>query len=304
MTTVKVFAPAKINLSLHVTGQREDGYHLLDSLVAFAPCGDLLVFQSGNTLSLTVDGPEAEGVPADMNNLALKAAALAAKGRGAALTLTKHLPVASGIGGGSADAAAAYRGMLSFGEAGGANTLSNWAIPDIIADGQARALLEYGADIPMCLMSKPARVRGIGEKIEFVELPALPALLVNPRVPVSTPPVFKALKTRNNASMPEKLPNFVDAGALINWLAGQRNDLEVPAIAVAPVIAEVLTALRLTKGCRLARMSGSGATCFALYPDKKTAINAGKTIQAAHPDWWLAAGLLGDQSEQAMPQVN
>lgn len=304
MTTVKVFAPAKINLSLHVTGQREDGYHLLDSLVTFAPCGDQLVFQSGNTLSLTVEGPEAAGVPADMNNLAMKAAALAAQQRGAAITLSKHLPAASGIGGGSADAAAAFRGMLCFDETGHTTADAYWAMPDVIADTHARALLDLGADIPMCLLSKPARVRGIGEQIEFTDLPDLPAILVNPRVPVATPSVFKALSSRNNAPMPDTIPAFQDAASLIEWLKNQRNDLEAPAIQVAPMIAAVLDTLRATKGCQLARMSGSGATCFALYDDKDTAISAGKTIHQAHPNWWLAGGLLGDQSKRALPQIS
>ncbi len=304
MTTVKVFAPAKINLTLHVTGQRDDGYHLLDSLVAFAPCCDTLTFQAGNTLSLTVDGPEAAGVPADMDNLALKAAALVAQGRGAAVTLTKHLPAASGIGGGSADAAAAYRGMLCFDENGKALDQTMWAMPEVIAETQARALLDLGADIPMCLMSKPARVQGIGEKIAFVPLPPLHVLLVNPRVAVSTPSVFKALASRNNAAMPEPLPSFPNAAMLTDWLKDQRNDLEPPAIQVAPVIGDVLSALRATDGCRLARMSGSGATCFALYPDKDTAINAGKMIEEAHPNWWIAGGTLGDQSALAAPKIS
>jgi 4-diphosphocytidyl-2-C-methyl-D-erythritol kinase len=304
MTTVKVFAPAKINLTLHVTGQRDDGYHLLDSLVTFAPCCDTLVFQPGNTLSITVDGPEAAGVPADMNNLALKAAALVSQGQGAAITLTKNLPAASGIGGGSADAAAAFRGMLYFNVAQGAYKESNWGMPDVPPETQARALLDIGADIPMCLASTPARVQGIGEKISPFALPPLHALLVNPRVAVETPQVFKALASRQNAPMPDTLPGYPSAEQLMEWLINQRNDLEPPAIQVAPVIGDVLTALRATNGCQLARMSGSGATCFALYLDEDSAFEAGKEIEEVHPNWWIAGGTLGDQSALAAPRVS
>lgn len=300
MTTVKVFAPAKINLTLHITGQQDDGYHLLDSLVAFAPVADLLTIQDGNTLSLTVEGPEATGVPADMENLALKGAALV--GDSGSLVLTKHLPAASGIGGGSADAAAALRGMLARKKMVQGD---DWVpVTDEEILPFAEQVLGLGADVPMCLLSKPCRVRGIGQNIEFTSLPPLAAVLVNPRVPVATAAVFGALKVRENPSMSEVLPSFADAGELTEWLCTQRNDLEAPAMEAAPVIADVLAALRGTRDCRLARMSGSGATCFAIFPDKDAAIAAGRVIATAHPDWWLASGYLGDQFKLSEPKLS
>ena len=303
MTTVRVFAPAKINLTLHVTGRREDGYHLLDTLVAFAPVGDRLTIQPGNILSLTVEGPERAGVPADMENLALRAAMLASWGRGAAMVLEKILPAASGIGGGSSDAAAAFRGMLCFGDPGEAPADTAWAMPEVISETHARALLDLGADVPMCLMPRPLRARGIGEKLDFIDLPPLPAVLVNPRVPVPTGEVFGRLETPSNAPMPEALPEFADAGSLIEWLAGQRNDLEAPATATAPIIEDVLASIRAAEGCGLARMSGSGATCFGLFADIEAAQAAVEALRTSHENWWIAGGLLGDQMARAMPRV-
>ena len=276
MTTVEVFAPAKINLTLHITGQRDDGYHLLDSLVAFSNCGDVLRIQSGNTLSLVVEGPNAEGVPSDMNNLALKATEIVSQTGAAALTLEKYLPSASGIGGGSSDAAAACRGMLAF--EGQASALDEQTL---------EKLLKLGADIPMCLDPRPWRVRGIGEQLESVILPGLPAVLINPGVPVHTADVFRGLRQKNNAPMPDALPDFENEAHLIDWLTTQRNDLEAPAIAAAPVIADVLDALRGCEGCQLARMSGSGATCFALFETEGEATAASASIKAAHPGWWV-----------------
>ncbi len=302
MTTASVFAPAKINLTLHVTGRRTDGYHLLDSLVAFAPVGDHLELSDGNTLSLTVEGPEAQGVPADMDNLALRAADLVRLGRGTTITLTKNLPAASGIGGGSADAAASVRAALMLEDDAGSEILALG--PEILVDTRLRPLLGLGADIPMCLLPAPLRARGIGEKITFHTLPPLPAVLVNPRRMVPTGAVFAALKGRDNPPMPETLPDFADADALIGWLATQRNDLEAPAIEVAPVIADVLSILSQTEGCQLARMSGSGATCFGLYPDEDQARAAAAWLGTAHPDWWVVGGVLGDMSGRAMPQIS
>lgn len=304
MTTVRVFAPAKINLTLHVTGRRADGYHLLDTLVAFAPVGDWITIRPGNLLSLTVEGPEAAGVPADIDNIALRAAMLASQGRCATIVLKKFLPVASGIGGGSSDAAAAFRGMMAFGEPGDAMADTAEAVPGVVAETHARALLDLGADVPMCIVPRPLRAGGIGEKLEFVSLPPLPAVLVNPRVPVPTGQVFKRLESRENPAMPEALPDFPDAAALIGWLAAQRNDLESPAIADTPEIPRVLDALRSIEGCALARMSGSGATCFGLFPDLDAGNAAAEALRRAHPDWWIAGGLLGDQRERAAPQLS
>jgi len=285
MPAIEVFAPAKVNLALHVTGRRADGYHLLDSLVAFAPVGDRLRLEPAAGMALRVSGPEGAGVPEGPENLVLRAAALLPPGQGAAISLEKHLPPASGIGGGSSDAAAALRG-LAF--------LRGVAVP-------AAGLERLGADVPMCLTPAPARTRGIGEELSPVSLPPLPALLVNPRVEVPTPAVFRALACRENPPLPD-LPAFADAPACIDWLAQMRNDLEAPAIAIAPVIAEVLDLLAALPGCRLARMSGSGATCFALFATHAEAEVAKAQLRAMRPDWWSACGPLGDQTAAAAPR--
>jgi len=260
--------------------------------VSFAPVGDWLTISDAETLSLTVEGSEAAGVPTDMTNLAMKAAALLAGGRGARMVLDKRLPAASGIGGGSADAAAALRGMA-------APALDADALLRTHADG----ILGLGADVPMCLASKPLRVRGIGEGLEPVALPDVPAVLVNPRRPVSTPAVFKAMTRRDNAPLPKVLPALPDADALIAFLRGTRNDLEAPARAVEPVISAVLDALSAQGGCGLSRMSGSGATCFGLFTSEDDARVAARAISGANPAWWVASGVLGDQSDAAMPRL-
>lgn len=285
MRRIDVFAPAKVNLALHVTGQRADGYHLLDSLVAFSPVGDGLTLAPAEGLGLKVGGPEGAAVPEGPENLVLKAAALF--GVGAAVALDKCLPAASGIGGGSSDAAAALRGMAA---------QTGQPLPD------AAAVLKLGADVPMCLDPRPARTRGIGEDLTPVTLPALPAVLVNPRVEVPTPSVFKALSCKDNPPLPE-IPAFADAGACIAWLADQRNDLQAPAVAQAPVIAEVLAVLAALPGCKLARMSGSGATCFGLFGSDAEAAAAQAVLARAHPGWWSAHGALGDQAQKAAPQI-
>ncbi|WP_187432159.1 4-diphosphocytidyl-2-C-methyl-D-erythritol kinase [Roseobacter fucihabitans] len=287
---VRVFAPAKINLTLHVTGQRADGYHLLDSLVVFADVGDHLAVHRQDGFSMRVEGREAAAVPADTDNLVLRVAALFKDLQGARFHLLKELPVASGIGGGSADAAAAMRALAALSQAGNA--------PDM-AD-----VLRLGADIPMCVRSDAARVRGIGDRIEpLTDLPPLHAVLVNPRRAVSTPSVFKALRNRNQPPMPETLPHFADASDMAAWLGTQRNDLEAAATSVDPAIAQVKAALEACQGCMLARMSGSGATCFALFADHRTAKNAAARLCEAHPDWWIKPARLGDQSQRAAPQL-
>lgn len=272
------FAPAKVNLALHVIGRRADGYHLLDSLVAFADVGDRVSAERAEGLSLTVTGPEAAGVPAGPDNLVLRAAALM-PGAGAALTLVKALPAASGLGGGSSDAAAALRVMAR---------LHGRPMPP------AAAVLALGADVPVCLRPGSARMRGIGEAV--VPLPPLPpvwAVLANPRVPVPTPAVFAALDRRENPPMPEALPRWRDAADLARWLCGMRNDLEAPARALCPAVAEVLAALAATTGALMVRMSGSGATCLALYAAPAAAEAAASALRAARPGWWIAACRLG-----------
>lgn len=259
-------APAKINLALHVTGRRADGYHLLDSLVIFAAVGDWVRLDPAG-VGLTVSGPFAADVPVGEGNLCLQAARLA--GVEVGIALTKALPVASGIGGGSADAAAVLRGLAQLGH----------PLPDDPAS--------LGADVPVCLAApQPARMRGIGEVVEALPpLPNLHLVLCNPRVPLATPAVFAALTRRDNTPLPA-VPAFAEAGALTAWLAECRNDLEAPAVFLAPAIAEVLAGLRAT-GARLARMSGSGATCFGIYPDAGSAEAAARTLTAR--GWWAVA---------------
>ena len=261
MTEIKAFAPAKVNLSLHVTGQRADGYHLLDSLVMFADVGDRLSVRLG-TPSLTVTGPMAKGVPADHSNLALKAATL--MGVDASIVLEKHLPAAAGIGGGSSDAAAVLR-----------------ALHDLTGKEVPEAGLPLGADVPVCLGARAAIMRGIGEVVEPVDLPPLSAVLINPGVAVPTGVVFNGLARKDNPPM-EALPVGEDFSV---WLQRQRNDLEAPACAVQPEIATVLDALRHAEGCQVARMSGSGATCFGLFPDREHALRAAENLQ--RPGWWV-----------------
>lgn len=267
---LRVFAPAKVNLCLHVTGQRPDGYHLIDSLVVFADVGDWLTVEPSEVLSLTIDGPGATGLDT-RDNLVLTAAQITEYT--GAFHLKKNLPVSSGIGGGSADAAAAVRAMLMAG---------SWANPD--------DLLRLGADIPMCIASAPVRVQGIGEDLTYVAVPEIPAVLVNPRVPVSTPDVFRRLTERDNPGLGQ-----IPHSDLVDWLHDQRNDLQQPAIEMCPVIANALDAL---SDARLARMSGSGATCFGVFDTMPDAVAAAEVIEAAHPDWWVVPTLLGDMSEK------
>ncbi|SNR34615.1 4-(cytidine 5'-diphospho)-2-C-methyl-D-erythritol kinase [Puniceibacterium sediminis] len=275
----EAFAPAKINLTLHVTGQRADGYHLLDSLVVFADIGDTVRAEAAGDLSLTVDGPMAAGVPTDGSNLVLRAARFLASGRGARITLTKRLPASSGIGGGSSDAAAALR-ALSF----------LWGVP------VPQDVLALGADVPVCLCPVPQRLQGVGEVLTPVEgLPECEVVLVNPGVGLSTPQVFRALRNRDNPAMAAELPAWGSAQALADWLKGQRNDLTAAATSVQPEIATVLGALS-DAGALFHGMSGSGATCFALFaPGTGAAEAARKALSAAQPLWWVASGkLLGE----------
>ncbi len=271
-------APAKINLALHVTGQRDDGYHLLDSLVVFArDIGDTLSMEPAGELSLSVSGPLAEGVPVGPENLILRAAALYGPSRGARITLDKHLPHAAGIGGGSADAAATLRGL---------SQLWGLDLPPVVD------CLRLGADVPVCLSTAPQRMRGIGEDLSPVPpLPALFAVLINPRVEVPTGPVFGALDRKDNAPM--DTPAWSDTASFLAWLSRQRNDLEQPARVLVPAVDEVIDTLT-SVGAALARMSGSGATCFGLFGTRAAAHDAAEVIAAQHPDWWVAKTTLLD----------
>ncbi|MDF3607011.1 4-(cytidine 5'-diphospho)-2-C-methyl-D-erythritol kinase [Paracoccus sp. DMF-8] len=259
---VSTLAPAKINLTLHVTGQRADGYHLLDSLVVFAGLGDRVTLAPG-PLSLRITGPFADGLAADGDNLCLRAARLA--GLDAAITLEKNLPVASGIGGGSADAAAVLRA----------------------AGGRPAQPETLGADVPVCIRSAPVRMRGLGEVLDPIPpLPPFHMVLVNPGHALSTPAVFKALARRDNTPMPADLPEWPDLPALVDFLHGCRNDLEPPAAALLPEIDNCLKSLT-DAGAMIARMSGSGATCFGIFPDPTAAQSAAQAL--ARPGWWVAA---------------
>lgn len=268
----KGFAPAKVNLTLHITGQRQDGFHLLDSLVAFADVGDVVDFRAASELSLTVSGPQAAGVPADNGNLVLRAARLMGI-RGGRFGLEKALPAAAGIGGGSSDAAATLR-LLS--------QSTDRPIPT--------ETIALGADVPVCVEARATRMSGIGEMLNAVPaLPPMPAVLVNPGVRISTPDVFRALTRRENSPMPDRVPVFAKARECALWLSRQRNDLEPAAVAIAPVISTVLEVLQAQPGNLLARMSGSGATCFALFEDDCAARAAASALQSAMPRWWVRA---------------
>ena len=271
----RAFAPAKINLALHVTGRRTDGYHLMDSLVVFADVGDTVSAAPADDWSLTIEGPFAAGLSLS-DNLCLDAARLT-DAPPARLTLTKRLPVASGIGGGSADAAATLRAL---------HEMDARPIPE--------DTLTLGADVPVCLAGRPARMRGIGELLSPVPpLPPAHLCLVNPRVPVSSPQVFGSLLSRQNAPLPDPVP-WSDLDAFVGWLTDTRNDLEPAARKIAPEIDTVLAALANSSGCHLARMSGSGATCFGLYATATEAKAAADALRAAGPDWWIASAVIRD----------
>ncbi len=278
MATETALARAKVNLCLHVTGRRADGYHLLDSLVVFAETGDRIEAEAASDLSLTVTGPQGAGLSAGEDNLCLRAARSFGQTQGARLTLHKHLPVASGIGGGSADAAAVLRAL---------SRLWRVALPD------AAALLRLGADVPVCLAGRPARMRGVGERLDPVAaLPPAWLVLVNPGVAVATPEVFRRLERRDHPPLPDTLPAFADAGALAAFLRAQRNDLEAPARQIAPVIGDVIAALAEQPGCLLARMSGSGATCFGLFATEAAAQAAAARLRGRQPGWWIEAAAM------------
>jgi 4-diphosphocytidyl-2-C-methyl-D-erythritol kinase len=284
---------AKVNLTLRVVGRRVDGYHDLESVVAFADCADRLTLLPGGELSLKTIGPLADACGEISDNLVLKAARLLAERvpdlKAGEFTLDKMLPVAAGIGGGSADAAAALRLLAR---------LNGLALGD---PRLVEVALLTGADVPVCLASHACDMAGVGETLVPLSVPKLPCVMVNPRVPVATKDVFSALGLRNGELLVGvadviEAPAWPDEGASVaDWvraLALVGNDLEAPAMRIQPAIAEVLTALRAAAGVRLARMSGSGATCFAIFADAADAAQASDTISRAHPAWWVHAGAL------------
>ena len=283
--SLRRFAPAKINLFLHVGDKRADGFHNLQSLVVFADAGDWLTAAPSTELSLSVSGAFAGGLPHNDDNLVLKSArSLKAWARGAglstkgaALTLEKHLPLASGIGGGSSDAAATLL-MLA----------AHWALP-IGHDELERLALALGADVPVCLRTEPVMVGGIGETLSAAPpLPDFAFVLVNPRVEIPTAQVFQALRTRTGIG---QLPLFTGRSAhdLALWLDQLNNDLEAPATLLAPAITRARSALTACEQCLLSRMSGSGATCFGLFESLAAAQIAAEDISRSHPDWWIKA---------------
>jgi 4-diphosphocytidyl-2-C-methyl-D-erythritol kinase len=293
-------APAKVNLTLRVIGRRPDGYHEIESLVAFASIGDALAFAPGARLALTLRGPTAADAGEPGDNLVLKAVqALAKQVSGLKLgsfVLSKRLPVAAGLGGGSADAAAALRLIARH---------NRLAPDDPCLMAAARAT---GADVPVCLDPRPRLMRGAGEVLSPpLRLARLPALLVNPGVSVPTRDVFAALnapplaKDASSAAAPVLPAALALEGhekardALLDFLSREANDLEAVAVSLHPIIADALAALRALPGCRLARMSGSGATCYALFDSSRAATAAGRALRAAYPKWWIRESGISNQ---------
>jgi len=270
MTVAKILSPAKVNLALHVIGQKSNTYHILDSLVVFANVGDeLSLAPHSGSIHLEVIGPESDNVPTGEENLVIQAAVLAGLTEGS-LTLKKQLPVASGIGGGSSNAAAVFR------------------LAQVIPEDNGKSL---GADIPVCLFGQAARMRGTGDMIDpVINLPDLFSVLVNPRRQVSTSVIFETLTTKNNAPMSE-MPSELNYQGFVDWLKLQRNDLQSPAMKYEPMIGRILDALAAT-GADVVRMSGSGATCFGLFSTKGRAQTACRDLSAHHPEWWIEPATL------------
>jgi 4-diphosphocytidyl-2-C-methyl-D-erythritol kinase len=282
-------ACAKVNLTLRVLGRRQDGFHELESLVVFADEADDLALMPHDALSLDVDGPTAVAAGAVDDNLVIKATrALAARVPGLAVgrfRLTKRLPVAAGVGGGSSDAAAALRLLAR---------LNRLAIDDSRLMDAAKVT---GADVPVCLDPRPRLMRGIGEVLSSpLAMPRLAAVMVNPGVAVPTKDVFGKiglLKGERRGEATEGAPELATLDAVLGHMAAAANDLEPPALALQPVIADVLAALRRHDGCRIARMSGSGATCFALFDGAAAASAAAAALSGSRPAWWVRATTLG-----------
>jgi 4-diphosphocytidyl-2-C-methyl-D-erythritol kinase len=281
-------ARAKVNLTLHVLGRRPDGYHELESLVVFADFSDRLAFRAAPSDSLVLDGQFGLGV--DGENLVLKAKKAAAAWLGrefyGSFELTKNIPVAAGLGGGSSDAAAALR--ILFRAYGDGAALQQFS-------GKAASI---GADVPVCLHHRAAWMAGLGERVTPADVAGrLPAVLVNPGVKLSTAAVFKHLAAPPyiqgpSSHAPFTAGDFASPDAAAAWLKKGRNDLEAPAIALEPTVKTVLEALREQNGCLLARLSGSGPTCFGLFPTARAAQEASEQIAAAHPSWWVTATAL------------
>lgn len=276
-------APAKINLALHVTGRRPDGFHNLESLVVFAGISDELTAVAGDGDTLSITGPFAQMLSTGQSNLVMRAVtAFRDKWpdlvpHGVALKLAKNLPVAAGIGGGSADAAAALRLMASLAEA------------PVAFEELAMIAGQLGADVPVCLYSQTCLISGVGENVRPVSsLPDLHLLLANPLVPIATADVFRRMTERDNRALPP-LPEDRRATMLALWLSDTRNDLEPAAIALVPEVGKLRDDIARTRGCVLGRMSGSGATVFGVFGTAAEAHQAAQDIRAKWPDYWVAA---------------
>ena len=285
--SVRVFAPAKINLTLRVGKPRADGMHPLQSVVAFADVGDVVEAAAADGLALTVDGPFAVGLAADDDNLVLRAARTLAQAAGAAprakLRLEKNLPIASGIGGGSSDAAAALRALSALWGL-------NWA------DAQLAELARgLGSDVPVFFASSStAYMTGLGEIYMPLVAPSFAAVLVNPMQPVATPAVYRQFDAMGlGGALRDEQPIWQDSAAALHHIGVIGNDLEPAAVALAPVIADVLGALRADKTVLYAGLSGSGATCFALLGDLNAAQALREKLSARHEAWWVCATRLG-----------
>ncbi len=285
LQSFSLLAPAKINLFLHITGRRDDGYHLLQSLMIFVDVGDVLTFAPYDGLFIDVDGPFAGDLSVSPHdNLIYKAAQLLAaeynvhaRGR---IVLTKNLPVAAGVAGGSSDAATALRGLVRL-----------WRLPEE-SERLQKIARQLGADVPACIAHKPVWAEGIGEKLTWMpHLPQFHLVLVNPMVPAPTPEVFRKFRTRLSAP----LQYSGRRKSLQEWVADlgrYRNDLTEAALLVAPQIRDVLDAIAATPSCHFARLSGSGATCFGVYESAAAATAAVNKLRMSHPDWWISAASL------------
>lgn len=282
---LSLVAPGKINLALHVVGRRDDGYHLLETLTVFTRFGDRVTIARADEDEFSATGPFASDVPTGEDNLVinardrLRAAFPLADCPPVSINLEKNMPIASGLGGGSSDAAATLKALASIWEL--ATTKS-----ELAQLGPA-----LGADVPMCVAAKPLLAAGIGEKITIVpDFPELSLVLVNPGVPVATAQVFRTLKNYEHPGLPP-LPAPLSLDSLVDWLGHTRNDLEKTARAIAPEVDDALHELGLT-GALLSRMSGSGATCFALFDDGRASAAAGKLLAKRRPDWWVKPTVL------------
>lgn len=287
-----VSAPAKVNLYLHITGRLDNGHHTLESLVAFSSIGDILTIEPADQFSFHIKGPFSQFLgredPAD--NLVVRAAQnMAAHVRrdlNMTVTLKKNLPVAAGLGGGSSDAAAILRALVGL-----------WGGEDLGPSDFESVFNDLGADLPVCYAATPQHVSGYGERLSPVSLPHnIPVVLVNPGVPCPTGPVFQSREGNYTPWMKGDIPDLKTLNDLASFMQGQRNDLYSPALKIVPDIEKVVKTLENQSGCLVARMSGSGATCFGIFDHKKAADNTALVLQINHPDWWVRSGFLNERA--------